>query len=39
MRLLAPVVFGLIVFSYFVLPQYQAAQDRVAHLVALAVSK
>jgi hypothetical protein len=39
MKLLFPIVFGLIVFCSFVLPQYVAAQGYVAHLVALAVSR
>ena len=39
MRLLFPIVFGLIVFSYFVLPQFVDAQNYVAQLVAIAVSK
>lgn len=39
MKLLFPIVFGLIVFCSFVLPQFQTAQNTVAHLVAIAVSK
>ncbi len=39
MRLLFPIVFGLIVFSYFVLPQFVDAQGHVAKLVAIAVSR
>jgi hypothetical protein len=39
MRLLFPVCFGLIVFYTFALPQFQAAQNTVAHFVAIAVTR
>ncbi len=39
MRLLFPIVFGLIVFSTFVLPRMLDAQNYWAQLVAIAVSK
>ena len=39
MRLLFPIVFGLIVFSTFVLPRFVDAQSHVAKMVAIAVSK
>jgi len=39
MKLLFPVCFGLIVFYVFALPQFELAQNRVAHLVAIAVAR
>ncbi len=39
MKLLAPIVFGIFVFYAFAWPQFQAAQNHVAHLVTIAVSK
>jgi hypothetical protein len=39
MKLIFPIVFGLIVFCSFVLPQYVAAQGYVARLVAIAVTR
>ncbi len=38
MRLLFPIVFGLIVFSTFVLPRFVDAQGYVAQLVHIATS-
>jgi len=39
MRLLFPVCFGLIVFYVFALPQFELAQNRVAKLVTIAVTR
>lgn len=39
MKLLFPVCFGLIVFYVFALPQFQVAQNTVAHFVAIAVTR
>jgi hypothetical protein len=39
MKLLFPVVFGLFVFYVFAWPQFEAAQNHVAHLVTIAVSR
>jgi hypothetical protein len=39
MKLLFPIAFGLIVFYCFAWPQFQAAQNHVARLVTVAVSR
>ncbi len=39
MRLLFPICFGILAFYAFAWPQFEAAQNHVAHLVAIAVSK
>jgi len=39
MKLLFPIAFGLIVFYSFAWPQFQAAQNNVARLVTVAVSR